>query len=86
MQFLLTFIRCEGKFNRMEEELKISYPTLRSRFNELLQSMGFEAEEEAEIKLSPEERKKILGELNKGRISAEEAQIRLKGKAKITEK
>ena len=86
MQFLLTFIRCEGKFNRMEEELKISYPTLRSRFNELLQSMGFEAEEEAEIKLSPEERKKILGELNKGRISAEEAQIRLKGTAKITEK
>lgn len=85
MQFLLTFIRCEGKFNRMEEELKISYPTLRSRFNELLQSMGFEAEE-AEIKLSQEERKKILGDLNKGRISAEEAQIRLKGAAKITEK
>ena len=85
MQFLLTFIRCEGKFNRMEEELKISYPTLRSRFNELLQSMGFEAEE-AEMKLSQEERKKILGDLNKGRISAEEAQIRLKGAAKITEK
>ncbi len=86
MQFLLTFIRCEGKFNRMEEELKLSYPTLRSRFNELLQSMGFEAEEEAEIKLSPEERKRILSELNKGKISAEEAQVRLKGAAKITEK
>lgn len=86
MLFLLAFIRCEGKFNRMEEELKLSYPTLRSRFNELLQFMGFEAEEETEIKLSPEERKKILGELNKGRISAEEAQIRLKGKAKTTEK
>ena len=27
--FLLTFIRCEGKFNRMEEELGISYPTLK---------------------------------------------------------
>ena len=86
MQFLLTFIRCEGKFNRMEEELKLSYPTLRSRFNELLQSMGFEAEEEAEVKLSPEERKKILNELNKGRISAEEAQTRLKGATKIIEK
>jgi len=86
MQFLLTFIRCEGKFNRMEEELKISYPTLRSRFNELLQSMGFEAEEEAEVKPSPEDRKKILVDLNKGRITAEEAQIRLKGGAKITEK
>jgi hypothetical protein len=86
MQFLLTFIRCEGKFNRMEEELKLSYPTLRSRFNEVLQSMGFEAEEEVEVSLSPEERKKILVDLNKGRISAEEAQIRLKGAAKIVEK
>ncbi len=86
MQFLLTFIRSEGKFNHMEEELKLSYPTLRSRFNELLQSMGFEAAEEAEIKPSPEERKRILNELNKGKISAEEAQIRLKGAAKITEK
>ncbi len=86
MQFLLTFIRNEGKFNRMEEELKLSYPTLRSRFNELLQSMGFEAAEEAEMKPSSEERKKILNELNKGKITAEEAQIRLKGAAKITEK
>jgi hypothetical protein len=86
MQFLLTFIRCEGKFNRMEEDLKLSYPTLRSRFNEVLQSMGFEAEVEAREILSPEERKKILGELNKGRISADEAQIRLKGSTKITEK
>ena len=86
MQFLLTFIRSEGKFNRMEEELKLSYPTLRSRFNELLQFMGFEAAEEAEIKPSPEERKRILNELNKGKISAEEAQIRLKGTGKITEK
>jgi hypothetical protein len=86
MRFLLTFIRCEGKFNRMEEDLKLSYPTLRIRFNEVLQSMGFEAEVEDREILSPEERKKILGELNKGRISAEEAQIRLKGSAKITEK
>jgi hypothetical protein len=70
----------------MEEELKISYTTLRSRFNELLQSMGFEAEEEAVVKLSLEDCKKILGELNKGCISAEEAQIRLKGAAKITKK
>ena len=86
MQFLLTFIRCEGKFNRMEEELKISYPTLRSRFNEVLECMGFDAEPEAEVKLSADERKFILSELNKGQISAEEAQIRLKGAAKVIEK
>ena len=78
MQFLLTFIRCEGKFNRMEEELKLSYPTLRNRFDEILEQMGFEAEDASE-EISPEERKKILNELNKGKITAGEAQIRLKG-------
>jgi hypothetical protein len=78
LQFLLTYIRCEGKFNRMEEELKLSYPTLRNRFGEILERMGFEAEEPIED-LSIEERKKILNELNKGKITAGEAQHRLKG-------
>lgn len=77
LQFLLTFIRCEGKFNRMEEELKLSYPTLRNRFDEILQVMGFEAEESTPA-LSPQERKAILSELNQGKITAEEAQNRLK--------
>jgi hypothetical protein len=78
LQFLLTFIRCEGKFNRMEEELKLSYPTLRNRFDEILEQMGFEADDTSE-EISPEERKKILNDLNKGKITAGEAQIRLKG-------
>lgn len=79
-QFLFTFIRCEGKFNRMEEELNLSYPTLRSRFNEILQLMGVDAQEEdTGTPLSPDERKKVLQELNKGRISADEAQVRLTG-------
>jgi len=79
MHFLLTFIRCEGKFNRMEEELNLSYPTLRNRFNEILQLMGMSAEENAELSLSPEERKKVLHELSKGHISADEAHVRLMG-------
>jgi hypothetical protein len=77
LQFLLTFVRCEGKFNRMEEELKLSYPTLRNRFGEILQVMGFEAEETTPD-LSPQERKTILSELSQGKITAGEAQNRLK--------
>lgn len=79
MRFLLTFIRCEGKFNRMEEELKLSYPTLRSRFNEILAVMGVNAQDEVATSLSPEERKKVLQALSKGSISAEEAHARLMG-------
>ncbi len=48
LQFVLTFVRCEGRFNRMEEEMGLSYPTLRNRLNEIIRAMGYEpAREEA---------------------------------------
>ena len=81
MQFLLTFIRCEGRFNRMEEELGLSYPTLRNRFNEILRSLGFEpGREEAPVRLTAEDRMRILDELAEGLITSEEAQQRILGK------
>jgi hypothetical protein len=83
MQFILTFIRCEGRFNRMEEELSLSYPTLRNRMNEILRTMGYEpAREEVQPAAtlpSPAERKRILDDLDKGLISLQEARRRLKG-------
>ena len=81
MQFLLTFIRCEGRFNRMEEEMGLSYPTLRNRFNEILRALGFEpGREEAPVRLSAEDRMRILDELAQGVLSPEDAQQRLLGK------
>jgi len=78
--FLLTFIRCEGKFNRMEEELGISYPTLRNRFNDILAAMGFEDHPEASAGgLSAEERMEILQQLDRGELKPEEAELRLRG-------
>lgn len=81
MQFLLTYIRCEGRFNRMEEELGLSYPTLRNRFNEILRALGFEpGREEVPARLTTEDRMRILDELAEGLISSEEAQLRILGK------
>ena len=81
MQFLLTYIRCEGRFNRMEEELGLSYPTLRNRFNEILRALGFEpGREEVPVRLTAEDRMRILDELAEGLISSEEAQLRILGK------
>ena len=77
MHFLLTFIRCEGRFNRMEEELNLSYPTLRNRLQEILKLLGFEPKADEVQKLSPEDRIKILDSLARGEISAEEAQTQL---------
>lgn len=81
MQFLLTFIRCEGRFNRMEEEMSLSYPTLRNRFNDILKTLGYEpGREETPVKLTADDRMRILDDLSQGKLSAEEAQQRLLGK------
>jgi hypothetical protein len=80
MQFLLTFVRCEGRLNRMEDEMKLSYPPLRSRLNEIVRALGYEpGKEEPAAVLSPEERRNILEELDQGTITWDEAQARLRG-------
>jgi len=51
--------------------------------NEILRTMGYEPSREegqpAPVKLSPEERKRILDDLDKGLITLQEAKRRLKG-------
>lgn len=80
MQFLLTFVRCEGRLNRMEEEMKLSYPTLRSRLNEIVRALGYEpGKDEGPILLSAEERRQILEDLDQGKITWEIAQAKLRG-------
>jgi hypothetical protein len=84
LYFLLTFVRCEGRFNRMEEELTLSYPTLRSRLDEIIRTLGFEppVEEPAREDIHPvsaDERQTVLDMLNRGEISVEEARRRLRG-------
>jgi hypothetical protein len=76
--FVETFVRCEGKLNRMEKELDLSYPTLRSRLTEVIHQMGYETGPEAE-RLSDEERHQILDELASGKLSSEEAMQMLAG-------
>lgn len=74
LNFVELFVRCEGKITRMEEELGLSYPTIRSRLHEVIRSLGYEpggGEEPAG--LSEEERQRILEDLDAGRINAEDA-------------
>ena len=80
MQFLLTFVKCEGRLNRMEDEMKLSYPTLRSRLNEIVRALGYEpGKDEGPVQLSAEERRAILEDLDNGTITWDEAQARLRG-------
>jgi hypothetical protein len=72
LSFVETFIRCEGKLTRVQDELSMSYPTARARLTEAIRALGYEVDEEVET-ISPEERKSILAQLAAGEISSEQA-------------
>jgi hypothetical protein len=72
-QFVETFVRYEGKIKHMEDELNLSYPTIRRRLHEVIRAMGYEPGEEEEVELSEEARRQILEDLDAGKISYEEA-------------
>jgi hypothetical protein len=63
----------------MEDELGLSYPTIRNRLHEVIRALGFEPGAEEEQGLSEGERQRILEDLNEGKISAEEAMEMLAG-------
>lgn len=78
IEFVEVFLRCEGKFSRMEKELELSYPTLRGRLGEIIRQLGFVPGPE-ETPIEEGERHRILDELASGRISSEEAMRQLEG-------
>jgi hypothetical protein len=69
--FVTAFIRCHGSIKEMEEMFGISYPTVKNRLNRIARQFEF-----VEIvKIAAEE--DVIGELERGEISAEEAIRRL---------
>ncbi len=81
---MLTFMRCEGRLIRMEEELNLSYPTLRNRLDEIIRALGFEPAREEPAREAPRspsasERQEILDRINRGEIGVEEARRLLSG-------
>jgi len=77
LNFVETFVRCEGKLNRMEGELGLSYPTIRNRLHEIIRALGYEPgsddDTQARGGLNESERQRILEDLNQGKITAAEA-------------
>jgi len=81
LNFVEIFIRCEGKINRVEQELGMSYPAVRARLTEVIEAMGYEVGEPERAPVSEETRREILAELSAGTISADEALQILRGGA-----
>jgi hypothetical protein len=80
LQFVETFIRCEGKITRVEQEMGMSYPAVRARLNEVIRALGYEVGESNETaRLDEEERQRILQQISLGELSATEAIELLQG-------
>ncbi len=85
VQFIETFVRCEGKLNRMESELNMSYPTVRLRLHEVIRAMGYEPGKEEPPPAPPNStnaddgRRRVLDELDSGRLSFSDAMAKLRG-------
>ena len=79
LSFVETFIRCEGKINRVEQEIGLSYPAVRARLTNVIEAMGYEVGERKPEPLSRETRQQILTELSEGNLSTDEALEMLRG-------
>ncbi len=76
LAFVETFLRCEGKITRMQKALGISYPTVRSRLEEVIVAMGYELDEGEDEEAEEELRRQVLDDLAAGKITSQDA-IRL---------
>ncbi|HET7168604.1 MAG TPA: DUF2089 domain-containing protein [Candidatus Limnocylindrales bacterium] len=85
---LESFLRSRGNLREMERELGISYPTVRSRVEALVRSLGFgpraeaEADDETAVSAVPETRDAILERLARREMSAEAAAVAIRALGK----
>ncbi|MFN2194123.1 MAG: DUF2089 domain-containing protein [Candidatus Promineifilaceae bacterium] len=73
LEFVETFIRCEGKIKWVEKELNMSYPAVRARLSSVIEAMGYEVGLGDEKSITSEDRQQILSDLGSGKLTAEEA-------------
>lgn len=70
LEFLELFLKTRGNVKEMERILKLSYPTVRSKLDNILKRLGLITEEEEEPKNKV---RWIIDKLEKGEISVQEA-------------
>lgn len=76
LTFIEAFIKCRGNIKEVEKELGISYPTVRSRLDSVIEELGYRIDRDKE-KVDPQEesqrRQEILEALDRGEITPQEA-------------
>jgi hypothetical protein len=74
--FVEVFLKGRGNIKEVERELGISYPTVRSRLDSILEALGYQADLAAED--FSQQRNAILDALDRGELTADEAAKLLK--------
>lgn len=74
LYFVETFLRCRGNIKEVEKELKISYPTVRAKLDDVIGKLGYTTVPAA----NTQRKKEILDALEKGDITPEEALEQMK--------
>ncbi|MDY2632120.1 DUF2089 domain-containing protein [Clostridium sp.] len=74
LKFIEVFIMCRGNIKDVEKELGISYPTVRAKLDEVINSLGYKSNSKI-IKTSTSD---VIEALEKGEISPQEAIERMK--------
>ncbi len=68
LKFIEVFLASRGNIKDVERELGISYPTVRSKLDEVITALGYKVEKKNQVNSTD-----IIDRLEKGEISAEEA-------------
>lgn len=76
LEFVEVFIRLRGNIKEVEEEMGISYPTVRKKLDEVIEALGYRPEESPDNE-AVEKRNEVLDALDDGKIDFEEAKKRL---------
>jgi hypothetical protein len=74
LEFVETFVRLRGNIKEMEKALGVSYPTVRGMLDGVIERMGYPVRRGTD----PRRRREIIDRLEKGEISAEQADELLK--------
>jgi len=69
MNFLMTFLSTRGNIKEIEKDLKISYPTVKTKLDNLLISLGIKNRVES----TTDFKKSILDSIEKGEMKVDEA-------------
>lgn len=80
LEFLRIFVRVRGNLKEAERVLGVSYPTVRARFERMLEALGYEAPDappETPTGATGGARHEILSMLESGELGADEATERL---------